>query len=193
MPALTCPYCGAKANFTLRHQWDEALPTGGAVRYAVWSCDACHEPVVGKPAPFREPVDYYPQHVAEPSLPDVPDDVAADAREAHRCFSIKAWRAAVVMARRAMQSAAYEKGAPERNLVEQIDWLEEQRLVTPQMKEVAHTIRLAGNLGAHPDKGGLRDVGETEARAVIEFLDDFLRYVYEIPARLERLKWGWNG
>ena len=145
MPALTCPYCQAKANVT-------------------------------------------PWHVAEPELPDVPEEVAADAREAHRCFSIQAYRAAVVMARRAMQSAAHEKGAPERTLVDQIDWLEERRLITPQMKDVAHTIRLTGNLGAHPDKDGLRDVGEPEARAVIEFLDDFLKYVYEIPARLERLK-----
>jgi hypothetical protein len=135
-----------------------------------------------------EPTNYHPRHVAEPELPDVPAEVAADAREAHRCLSVEAYRAAVVMARRAMQSAAYEKGAPERTLLEQIDWLEEQQLITPQMKEVAHRIRLTGNLGAHPDKDGLRDVGEAEAWAVIGFLDDFLKYVYEIPARLERLK-----
>ncbi len=98
------------------------------------------------------------------------------------------------MARRAIQAAALEKGAPDRSLVEQIDWLEEQRLITPQMKQVAHAIRLAGNVGAHPDKDGLRDVGESEARAVIEFLGAFLRDVYEIPAQLagreQRLKGG---
>jgi hypothetical protein len=184
---LTCPYCGAKANFTMRHHWDEALPTGATARYGAWVCDACHQPVVGEPAPSGEPVRYYPQRVAEPSLPDVPDDVAADAREAHRCFSVGAHRAAVVMARRAMQSAALENGAPDQPLVEQIDWLEGQRLITPQMREVAHAIRLAGNVGAHPDRDGLRDVGEPDAQAVIEFLDDFLKYVYEIPARLQRL------
>ena len=114
MPALTCPYCTAKANFTMCYEWDEAMPTGNTIRYAVWVCDSCHRP-------------------------------------------------------------------------ERIG-LEAQRLITPQMREVAHTIRLAGNLGAHPDKDGLRDVGEPEAQAVMEFLDDFLKYVYEIPTRLERLK-----
>lgn len=186
MAALTCPYCEARANFTTRYTWEEAPPGSGPVRYGVWVCDNCQQPIVGLRGQNAEPLTYHPQWVAEPSLPDVPEDVAADAREAHRCLSIQAYRAAVVMARRAMQSAAYDKGAPEGNLVDQIDWLEEHRLVTPQMKEVAHTIRLAGNLGAHPDKDGLRDVGETEAEAVIGFLDDFLNLMYEIPARLGR-------
>jgi hypothetical protein len=188
MPTLTCPYCRAIANFQMRHHWIEKKPDGESGDYAVWVCDNCHEPVVGTPDQFGAPTSYYPQHVAAPPLPDVPEEVAADAREAHRCLSVQAFRAAVVMARRAMQSAAYDKGAPEDNLVAQIDWLEEQRVITPLMKEVAHTIRLAGNAGAHPDRDGLRDVGEAEARAVIDFLDDFLKYVYEIPARVAKLK-----
>lgn len=190
MAALTCPYCEAKANFTARHVWEQTLPSGGALRYGVWVCDNCRQPIVGVMGSSGEPREYHPTHVAEPALSDVPEDVAADAREAHRCLSVQAFRAAVVMARRAMQSAAYEKGAPEGSLVEQIDWLEEHRLVTPQMKEVAHAIRLAGNLGAHPDKDGLRDVAEPEAEAVIGFLADFLKLMYEIPARLERHRYG---
>ncbi len=190
MTALTCPYCDVLSNFTQRHEWEESEPTGRKVRYGVWVCDACKRPVVGKPDSYGGPYEYYPQQVVEPSLPDAPAEVAADAREAHRCFSIQAYRAAVVMARRAMQSAAFEKGAPDKPLVDQIDWLEEQRLITPLMKEVAHTIRLAGNVGAHPDRDALADVGEQEAEAVIDFLDDFLKYIYEIPARLQRLNGG---
>lgn len=49
-------------------------------------------------------------------------------------------------------------------------------------------MRLGGNDGAHPDKDGLRDVGEKEARALVQFLDDFLEYVYAIPARLDALR-----
>ncbi len=193
MPALTCPYCEAKANFTLRHRWEEQQPTGHVVGYGAWVCDNCHRPVLGYEDPYGDPYDYQPRRVPEPEFPDVPDDVATDAKEAHRCLSIGAYRAAVVMARRAMQSAAYEKWAPEGLLVDQIDWLEGERVITPQMKQVAHTIRLSGNLGAHPDKDGLRDVGQAEAEAVIQFLDDFLKLVYEVPARLDRLTGGRAG
>lgn len=77
-----------------------------------------------------------------------------------------------------------DKGAPDRKLEQQIDWLEEQRLVTPQMRDVAHKIRLGGNAGAHPDKDGLKDVTENDARKLLEFLEDFAKYVYEIPGRL---------
>ena len=93
----------------------------------------------------------------------------------------------VAMARRALQAGAFEQGAPDKKLVDQIDWLEEQRLIPPLMKDVAHQIRLEGNVGAHPDKDGLQDVDEGRAREVLAFLDDFIRYVYEIPSRLESI------
>jgi uncharacterized protein DUF4145 len=55
------------------------------------------------------------------------------------------------------------------------------------MKDVAHRIRLGGNLGAHPDRDGLADVGRDDVEAMLRFLRDFFRYVYEIPASLGRL------
>ena len=81
----------------------------------------------------------------------------------------------------------YGKGAPDTKLIDQIDWLATHSHITEQMKDIAHQIRLGGNLGAHPDRDGLRDVGEGEARAILTFLRDFFRYVYEIPASLARL------
>jgi hypothetical protein len=94
------------------------------------------------------------------------------------------------MARRAIQGMCIDLGAPDKKLVEQIDWLEERRLITPQMRDVAHRIRLGGNTGAHPDKDGLNDVDEPEAKALLEFLDDFIRFTYEIRGRLEKLPGG---
>jgi hypothetical protein len=166
-----------------------------ARRYGAWTCTACGEPVVGDAV--SHPVEgevpaagfFYPAHVPNPTYPDnLPTDVATDARDAHRCASIGAWRACAAMARRAIQGACFNKGAPDKKLVEQIDWLEEQRLITPQMKDVAHRIRLSGNAGAHPDVDGLKDVTEIDAQRLLEFLDDFVKYVYEIPGRLAAME-----
>jgi hypothetical protein len=139
-----------------------------------------------------QPGTYYPTSVPNPEYsPNLPPDVAQDARDAHRCFAIGAWRASASMARRAIQGACLDKQAPaDKKLVQQIEWLEEQRLITPQMKDVAHTIRLGGNAGAHPDADGLKDVDEGDAQRLLEFLEDFIRYVYEIPGRLAAMQGG---
>lgn len=193
----TCPWCGVLAGFNLRQSIDAVVTddAGGSktIKYGIWTCHSCNRPIVGEAVdtpteglqPFGE---RYPEKVSRPDYPaTVPPPVAADAREAHACFSIKSWRASVAMARRSLQAAAIEQGAPDKKLVAQVDWLEEQRLIPPLMKDVAHRIRLEGNVGAHPDKDGLQDIDEARAREVLDFLDDFIRYVYEIPSRLQAI------
>jgi hypothetical protein len=186
VPAMNCPYCGAYADFAIVTNFDSHVG-GGLRRYGAWRCSACGQPVIGVVGLQNEPVDYHPRYVADEDFPDVPSAIANDAKEAAKCFGIEAWRASAAMARRALQAAAYDKGAPGGRLIEQIDWLSDKGHITDQMRAVAHQIRLAGNLGAHPDGDGLRDVGPAEAEAILTFLGDFFRYVYEIPASLARI------
>ncbi len=183
---MPCPYCRVVANFTQRHSFPHPF-RGVQTTFVVWTCDACGGPIIGQTSPEGRPTDYHPRFVANEQFPDVPLAISQDASEAFRCFGIEAWRASAAMARRALQAAAYDKGAPDRRLIEQIDWLAENDHITEQMKNVAHQIRLGGNLGAHPDRDGLVDVGQDEVVALLSFLRDFFRYVYEIPASLERL------
>jgi hypothetical protein len=136
----------------------------------------------------RPPLWYEPKNVVSVEFPDVPDHIASDASEAFRCSGVNAWRATVAIARRAVQAAALEQGAPDNKLQHQIDWLDDQRKITPQMREMAHEIRLSGNDGAHPGKDGLQDVGKDQAEAVLAFLEDFLRHLYQMPARLDRAR-----
>ena len=194
MPALICPYCGAYSNFTALYEWTTPYrgPNQGRftlkeIMWAVWSCESCDRPIVGVMNAEKKPVAYHPKHFPDIDMPDVPQAIADDTREAFRCHAVEAWRAAAAMARRAIQATAYDKGAPKVLLIGQIDWLAENGHITEQMRGVAHRIRLGGNLGAHPDADGLKDVNQDDAEAVLEFLGDFLRYVYTIPARLSRL------
>lgn len=188
-PTLTCPHCRAISNFTSVHTWQVNIQGRGGVKFGVFRCDACNRPVTGEwdGIQLRE---YVPRSTPKGDFPDVPTPIAENAKEAYQCASVEGWRATAAMARRALQAAAYEKGAPDKKLIEQIDWLADNGVIPGQMKEVAHQIRLGGNIGAHPDKDGLRDIGEAEAKAILQFLDDFFRYVYEIPASLGRLSQG---
>jgi hypothetical protein len=134
---------------------------------------------------------YYPVADRHPTWPDgAPEGVRQDATAAHRCYAIGEWRASATMARRAIQGACIAKDAPDVKLQDQIDWLADHAVITEQMKQVAHQLRIGGNAGAHPGKDGLNDVSERDAEDLLTFLDDFMRYVYEIPGRLAGLPGG---
>lgn len=56
------------------------------------------------------------------------------------------------------------------------------------MKEIAHTIRMIGNYGAHPQKDLLREVTSEDSSEVPKFTSEFLDEVFVRPARIKSLK-----
>lgn len=117
--------------------------------------------------------------------PSVPEEIAADFREALRCQWIKAFKATVAMCGRAIQASVISLGAKGDRLIDQIDNLASQGRITTPLKEMAHEVRLTRNVGAHPDKDGLKDVGEKDADDIVEFTREYLHHVYVMPAKLE--------
>lgn len=157
----------------------------------MWTCSntSCKRPIVGTRVDTEPGVEYWPKSpVRLPSFDDVPASIKNDAVEAHVCLQVGAYRAAAVMARRAIQGSCFDKGAPDKRPLEQIDYLKDNQLITLQMAEIAHHIRSLGGSGAHPGRDGLEDVSSEEAGQALEFLRQFMEYVYTIPASLERLR-----
>jgi len=115
----------------------------------------------------------------------VPPEVSADFKEALRCHWVEAYKASVVMCRRALQSSVLALGAKDEKLVEQIDFLFAKGKITEPLKDFAHEVRLTGNDGAHPDKDGLVSVTEKDALDMIEFTREYLHHVYVMPAKLK--------
>lgn len=190
MAALTCPHCGAYANFSCKSGWSD--PSNGQALGA-WACANCSWPVSGagtsNEQTVNKPVDWYPRAVGGKEFPDVPTSIARDADEAHRCESIGASRAAVVMARRVVQALAIDNGAKANaRLVDQIDELADKSTITDSMRQVAHAVRLSGNDGAHPhDDPNLDDLDEEDVRDVLLFMDSLLDHVYQTPAKVARI------
>jgi hypothetical protein len=112
--------------------------------------------------------------------------VLVDFEEAIKCFEMQAYRASAAMCRRALQSSVTDQRAPKGKLQDQIDGLHESSpdRITTAIKDWAHTIRIFGNWGAHPDDDGLKDVDEKLASEVIEFLSNFFQYVYVMPSKV---------
>jgi hypothetical protein len=113
----------------------------------------------------------------------IPEHILQDYNEALWCQWANAHNATAEMCRRALQSSCEELGAdPKLKIEAQIEWVASKGKITSFLAEMAHTIRLAGNRGAHPP----RAITFEEADAVIQFTREYFQHVYMTPARMAK-------
>jgi len=109
----------------------------------------------------------------------VPQEVLHEYIEAVKAYNVGAYRAAVVMARRALQQAVEDKGASKkRRLHEQINELFEKGLLDKATKSLADGVRYFGNYGAHPREDLLSQVTKDDAELAIKVLRQILIKLY---------------
>lgn len=187
-----CPHCRVKAAFMpVTTSWHDERPLHDRW-VAAMRCVSCSEFILGiigfvkqaNDSRTLEYLEHYP--LGKPSqmtTGDIPEHILDDFNEALRCRSVEAYNATTEMCRRSLQASCEEQGAdPSMNIDSQIDWMAAQGRITPFLREVAHTIRLAGNRGAHPP----RKITEGEADAVISFTREYFHAVYVSKAMLKR-------
>ena len=182
MPLRKCPYCKGLSNFSLSGQLSQ-----GHLKGCV-SLDVCQN--CGTPVYFVTPsdkdrvtiLDSYPKLDLEPDK-ELPENVKMAFVEAIKGLNDGNWNSCVVMCRRALEEAMADLGAEGEDLFHQIDNLESQRKITPELKAWAHESRLGGKLGAHGTKQK-KWADKNDAEEVLEFSRWFFRYVYVLPRQL---------
>ncbi|MGD0204380.1 MAG: DUF4145 domain-containing protein [Candidatus Bathyarchaeia archaeon] len=190
--SFMCPHCHTKCSFFGK----------GSNRAFVLNCNGCSKPVyfevpdswnIKEDYPqtviveLESITDYYPRLI--PNVNEaIPKEVADDLIEAIKCENISASKATVTQCRRAMQTTCLLKGTPNADLIDQIDELEAKRIINPTLKDMAHTIRMIGNWGAHPQNDPLRDVTLEDASEILKFTSELLDEVFVRPARIRELK-----
>lgn len=161
----------------------------GGASWWMGKCNACEKPLLVKD---RGAV-VYPTPQPGPVSADVPEPMNADLREAKQCLAAGAWNATVVMARRALQCAAVERGAPEdKRLWQQIAWLDEKRVITDKQRKWAEAVRWIGNHGAHETDAGTSQGGpfitavtEADAREIVDLVEHLFETVYVANRKAE--------
>jgi hypothetical protein len=146
-------------------------------------CNSCHQLVLVNDFTHK----IYPMPLPKPVDERIPHTIKCDFEESTTCFSIGAYRASAVMARRALQSICLDKGADEKEKLEkQIDYLFSQGVITKDLKDWAHEVRLVGNDAAHPKKPeNDQPVGEEDAKDVLDLLEQFCQVLYVAPTIAE--------
>ena len=203
-----CGWCGQSAWFRLRAAaWAgfHSIPTGRGLDYfprlaAIYQCGGCQN------ASLLVWITYASSSRAGrrlgrlehtwPSgraleMEDLPHaEVQADRLEAWNCFLQDQHRAAVLMARSALQRAvrallAHEDGtvdeADKGTLFSELNLLVERAVITAQLRANADEVRISGNDAAHPEELGA--VSREDAEDSLRFLDDFLETTMAVPAR----------
>jgi hypothetical protein len=187
-----CPHCRSQAAFmTVTRPYQTNPENFPNYMVSAARCVACNDYilVILKAAINNlnitwEYLMHYPLGMPDETLdPNIPADVATDFKEAIRCQHVKAYRACVVMCRRALQTSALIFKASGTTLVGQIEDLGSKGIITAPLKDFAHEIRLTGNAGAHSD--GLGDISARDAEAIMEFTREFFDHVYVMPAKLK--------
>lgn len=122
----------------------------------------------------------------------IPKTIREDIAESKKCFHAGAYKAALAMSRRAIQSIVVdqikEEGIEKKRLVEQIDELFDRGLIIASLKDAAHEVRHFGNFGAHPSDDSLDNTTRDDAEAVESLLTDLVVAIYITPSNVAELK-----
>lgn len=176
--SIYCPHC---------HKFTELSNRGGynnqTGNYWMGECNSCHKLVLVNDSTHK----IYPMPLPKPIDERIPHAIKSDFEESITCFSIAAYRASAVMARRALQSICLDKGAKEKDKLEkQIDDLFSQGIITKDLRDWAHEVRFVGNDAAHPKKPeNDQPVSEEDAKDVLDLLEQFCQVLYVAPAIAE--------
>ncbi len=180
---------------------------------AALQCQACKGLILGAVTQTHNSADYtydfhYPLGKPDDAVAaEIPLHIQPDFKEALRCLWVNAYNATAEMCRRAVEASCINLGAPAnlKILEDKIDWLEEQRKITPFLRDVAHKIRLGGNRAAHPPEvppgppvaepiAAVEDANPTpisaiekeHAEAIVKFTREFFHHVYVVPKQLDK-------
>lgn len=131
----------------------------------------------------RSNLEWHPQiapEAPEHDFPDVPQEIADAAAEAHACrrSPTPAGRA-VLLARSVIGATAKEQGIKGGTLLAKIGAM--SNMIRPHVRDGAHEVRLLGNDMAHGDF--VRDVSPEDADLVLTLMSEVLDGVYQSPAR----------
>ena len=215
MPSTTCWHCKKLAQMVCPNAnggWSPmpqnrvpSFPDGRFVRteddfllhnLLVYSCVSCGYPNIAEVKVTEEEarrgytleehiVRWLPIEPLGKTYPDVPDAIANVASEVHKCLEIDARRAAVVLARTALEGIVSDQEDVPSNkiLYERIAALADSGKLKPRTAEAATAIRLCGNSSVHDATEG---VDREFAEIVVQILDSILDDLYANPTLVDR-------
>jgi hypothetical protein len=115
---------------------------------------------------------------------DIPKEISEIFGEAATTLAANCPRASAVMLRRTLEAIVTDQGEPTGTLASRLDNLASKGILQPTLSDWAKEVRLIGNQGAHFDP--IQMVTIDDAKQLLSFVRELLKYLYELPAELAR-------
>lgn len=131
-------------------------------------------------------IDLWPS-LTPPSAPEfTPSTVATRFLEGEDAFSRRKWNSAVAMYRSALDIAtrAMPEAPADVTFFRRLEALHSRNVITTQMRQWADHVRVEGNAALHDPES----FSEQDAASLRLFTEMFLRYVFELPGKVEEFK-----
>ena len=84
------------------------------------------------------------------------------------------------------EAVTHDKGETEGKLHYRLNQLKLKGVLLPTLADWSNEVKLVGDAGAHYDL--MKDVSTKDAADIVVFVQELLRYLYELPAELSRRK-----
>ncbi|MDX6760509.1 DUF4145 domain-containing protein [Streptomyces sp. F8] len=186
----TCGSCEkpvpAKVAGTLvDHGGEAGLPT----LFQLASCLKCGDPLLAIEEDYgngwdEEPVTVWPQ-AHQIISPLIPESLRRQHSETHKCFSIRAYTATVVMVRRTLEGICIDQGAQGKTLMQMLEHLAKSGKIEGRFHEWSQALRALGNEGAH---FSTRAITAEDAADAVGFTEALMDYIYVYSKQFEQFK-----
>lgn len=179
-----CPHCVThRPTLKLLWQGDTNDYLGQNERqWGAYACTACGGVVIAQGKWGGGVVRFFPgQDLSVDAA--IPDRAQKYLQQAIDCLAAPS--GAVMLASSAVDAMLKVKGYTEGNLYSRIEKARDDHLITPEMAEWAHEVRLEANGQRHSDMDDpLPDLHQ--ARKAVEFAQALGEFLYALPSRVEK-------
>lgn len=181
---IRCPHCGVDTpNLIHKTQILTNSTTGEVVRlWRIYACVRCGGVVtVSTPKDSGEILEYFPEtQKVDESIPVRPANYLSQALQ-----SLHVPSGAIMLAASSIDAMLKNKGYKDKSLYSRIDKAAADNLITKEMAQWAHDIRLDANNERHADEG-IEFPDEKDAKRVVDFTIALAEFLYVLPARVKR-------
>jgi hypothetical protein len=179
-----CPHCGVdRPNLQYRTQLAETNFQGQGKYWRVYQCTRCAGVLSARASNWdQEVLELYPSKNVDVSG-DIPERARSFLQQAIE--SIRSPSGAVMLAASAVDATLKAKDLKNRTLFERINLAAQQHLITAEMAEWAHDVRLDANDQRHADDSASLPTTD-DAKRVVEFALALAQFMFVLPARVQR-------
>ena len=179
MPTIICPKCGKPFYLDPFTYWNYS----GDVKCT--NCGAVMAVEIKEGQLLSTPI---LKELKVHNVPFVPESINDDFLEAQLCHAVGAYKACVVMCRRALEQMCDDMNAKGDTLYQKIKDLQTKGIILSEIADIFNEIRYFGNYGAHPKNDLLEGVTEEDSATVLEITLHILKHIYEVPQKLKKLR-----